>query len=121
MTQAKMENQTNQPGWSENGDLRILEYRMELSRTGMLDACRLAVECLERFAAQARREFERWSELNPTQLADLPGKVLAASVWGAANAASELSRAAQEGAAYMHALGNLEARRAEALRARAAS
>jgi hypothetical protein len=47
------------------------------------------VATLEDFAAKARREVERASELAPEDLASLPGTLTSQGAWGAANAASD--------------------------------
>jgi hypothetical protein len=112
MNGTKMETEASKLDCDSEGYLRVLENRVKRSREAMLEACRSAIECLERFAADARRELERSSELEPVKIVDLPGKVLAASAWGAVNAASELSRAQHEAAICMKALGELEARKA---------
>jgi hypothetical protein len=41
---------------------------------------------------------------------ELPGKVLRASTWGSANAASEIDTAARMAAAYLRALARFEAK-----------
>ena len=90
---------------------RVFEHEAKRRREDVIDACQRAVECLERFAAEARREVERAADLDPARLVELPGKVLRASAWGSANAASELDTATRMSAAYLNALGRLEARK----------
>jgi hypothetical protein len=107
-----METQASQPKQPAlNDDLRAVEYEAKRRREDLLEACRRAVECLERFAADARREVDRAAELDSARLVDLPDHVLSASAWGSANAATELSSATRMAAAYMNALGELEARK----------
>lgn len=96
-------------------DPRVFEHEAKRRREDVIEACQRAVECLERFAAEAKREVERAADLDPERLVELAGKVLRASAWGGANAASELDTAARMAAAYLHALGRLEARK-EAVR-----
>jgi uncharacterized protein YcaQ len=112
MNGAKMETEARQQELNPAGEMLILEHRVKLSRKETMDACRRAVECLERFAAKARQELDRSSERDPVQIADLPGQILEASVWGAANTATELANAMREAAAYMKALGELEGKAA---------
>ena len=88
---------------------RAAEYAAKRRREDLLEASRRAVECLERFAADARNKLERAAELEGSQLVELPGQVLSASAWGAANASSELSSAVRIAAEYMNALGVVEA------------
>jgi hypothetical protein len=118
MNGTKMETEASKLDWDSEGHLRVLERQVTRSRKDMLEACRRAIECLERFAAEARRELERSSELEPVKIVDLPGKILAASAWGTVNAASELSSAQHEAAICMKAMGELEAKKA--VRGRAA-
>lgn len=112
--EANMQNETNQTNTNQTKqpletELRYAAYSVQRSREDILDACRRAVECLERFAAGARREIERGAELDPARLAALPGAVLSAGAWGAANAATELSSATQMVAKYMQSLARFEA------------
>jgi hypothetical protein len=94
-------------------EIRIAEHTAKRRREDIVEACRRAVECLERFAADARREVERAGEFDPSRLISLPGDVLAKSAWGAANAASELSSATRMAAEYMNALGVVEGLKGE--------
>lgn len=96
-----------------DNELRIAEHTAKRRRDDIVEACRRAVECLERFAAEARRHVDRAAELDPTRLIALPGEVLSQSAWGAANAASELSSASRMAAEYMNALGVIEGLRGE--------
>lgn len=96
-------------------DPRVFEHEAKRRREDVLEACRRAVECLERFAAEAWREVERAGDLDAERLVELPGKVLRASAWGGANAASELDTAARMAASYLRALARLEGRK-EAVR-----
>jgi hypothetical protein len=105
-----METQTNQTQSTDaEKERRAAEYVAKRRREDLLEACRRAVECLERFAANARRDLERAAEVEGPGLLDLPGQVLSQSAWGAANAASELSSASRIAGEYMNALGTLEA------------
>lgn len=90
-------------------DLRVLEHEAKSQREGVIKACLRAVECLGRFTAEAKREVEHAAELDPEQLVALPGTVLRASAWGAANAAGELDTAGRMAAMYLRALARLEA------------
>jgi hypothetical protein len=92
-------------------DPRVFEHEAKRRREDVIEACQRAVECLERFAAEARREVERAADLDPERLVELPGKVLRASAWGGANAASELDTAARMAAAYLRALARLKAKK----------
>jgi hypothetical protein len=74
-------------------------------RAEVLAACRRAVSCLERFAADARREVERAADRDPTRLVALPVELLSLSEAGATNAGAELRRALLDAAEYMNALG----------------
>jgi hypothetical protein len=108
-----METPTNErrPTSDLMNDPRVLEHEAKRRREDVIEACQRAVECLERFAADARREVERAADLDPARLVELPGKVLRASAWGAANAASEIDTATRMAAAYLNALGRIEARK----------
>lgn len=99
-----------QPAQKEtrDDDLRLSEYAAKRRREDLLDTCRRAVECLERFAAQARLEVER-AEADPSRLIALPGEVLSAATWGAANASSELTSATRIAAEYVTAVATVEA------------
>ena len=92
-----------------DSDLRVAERTAKRRRADLLDACRRAVECLEHFAAEARSRLERAAELEGARLLELPGDVLSASTWGAANATSKLSSAPLVAAEYMNALAEVEA------------
>ena len=105
-----MDTQTTQPAMNELDNERYMaEYLAKRRGEDLLAACRRAVECLERFADQARRGLEQAGDLDPARLLALPGDVLSASTWGAANASSELSSATRIAVEYMNALGALEA------------
>lgn len=104
-----MQNDTNRTQKMDTDkERRGAELIATRRREDLLEACRRAVECLERFAADARRELDRAAEAEGPDLLNLPGQVLSASAWGAANAASELSSASRIAAEYMNALGALE-------------
>lgn len=107
-----METPTNErkPVTDLERDPRVFEHEAKRRREDVIGACQRAVECLERFAADARREVERAADLDPERLVELPGKVLRAAAWGAANAASEIDAASRMAAAYLRALARLEAR-----------
>jgi hypothetical protein len=105
---------TQQKKTDLDNELRIAEHTAKRRREDIVEACRRAVECLERFAADARRHVERAAELDPTRLIALPGEVLSQSAWGAANAATELSSASRMAAEYMNALGVIEGLKGEA-------
>jgi len=109
-----METEAKQPRKTDlDNELRIAEHAAKRRREDIVEACRRAVECLERFAADARRHVERAAELDPTRLIALPGEVLSQSAWGAANAATELSSASRMAAEYMNALGVVEGLKGE--------
>lgn len=122
-----METQANQTEKQDlNNALRSAEYTTKRRREDILEACLRAVDCLERFAAEARRAVERAMEtstegarirgdkdFDPNRLIALPGEVLSQSAWGAANAATELSSASRMAAEYMNALGILEGLKGE--------
>jgi hypothetical protein len=93
---------------------RAAEYVAKRRREDLLETCRSAVECLEPFAADARRKLEHAAELEGARLVELPIQVLSASTWGAANASSELGSASRIAAEYMNALGVLEALKGDA-------
>lgn len=104
-----MQNETNQTQKTDaEKERRAAELIAKRRREDLIEACRRAVECLERFAADARRELDRAAEVEGPDLLNLPGRVLSASAWGAANASSELSSASRIAAEYMNALGALE-------------
>jgi hypothetical protein len=104
-----MKTEANQTKKTDLDDeLRIAEHTAKRRREDIVEACRRAVECLERFAADARRHVERADELDPSRLIALPGEVLSQSAWGAANAATELSSASRMAAEFMNALGVIE-------------
>lgn len=104
-----MKTEADQPQKTDiDNELRVAEHMAKRRREDIVDACRRAVECLERFAAEARRELGRAPELDPTRLVALPGEVLSQSAWGAANAATELSSASRMATEYMNALGIVE-------------
>ncbi len=105
-----MHNETNQTQKSDaENKRRAAEYAAKRRREDLLEVCRRAVECLERFAASARRDLDRATEVEGADLLNLPGEVLSASAWGAANVSTELTSAARIAAEYMNALGALEA------------
>jgi hypothetical protein len=109
-----METEAKQPRKTDlDNELRIAEHAAKRRREDIVEACRRAVECLERFAADARRHVERAAELDPTRIIALPGEVLSQSAWGAANAATELSSASRMAAEYMNALGVIEGLKGE--------
>ncbi len=74
----------------------------------VIHSCLQAVLHLERFTAEARREIEAAQRGDAASLTELPGQVLAASAWGAANAATELQRATKLLAAYSAAVSRLD-------------
>lgn len=105
-----MQSETNQSQKTGSADtLSIAEFTAKRAREELIRACRKAVDCLEHFAADARREVERSGDLDAHRLAGLVGTLLSASAWGAANAASELSTANQMAAQYLNAIGMVEA------------
>jgi len=69
-------------------DPRVFEHEAKRRREDVIEACQRAVECLERFAAEAKREVERAADLDPERLVELPGKVLRASAWGGCGAST---------------------------------
>ena len=70
-----MKTEADQPQKTDiDNELRVAEHMAKRRREDLVDACRRAVECLERFAAEARRELERAPELDPTRLVALPGE-----------------------------------------------
>ncbi|MBK7537595.1 MAG: hypothetical protein IPI49_19930 [Myxococcales bacterium] len=93
-----------------NIDSNLLTFTAECRKAELLDACRRAVDCLERFAAQARRELEQ-AAADPSAVVRLPGKLLHACAWGSANASTELSTATTIVAEYMRATVTVEERR----------
>lgn len=123
-----MQDETNQmPETVFNKELRSAEWAAKRRREDILEACLRAVECLERFAADARRAVERAGQtsteaarirgdkdFDPMRLVSLPGEVASQSAWGAANASSELSGASRMAAEYMHALGVIEGLKGDA-------
>jgi hypothetical protein len=105
-----MKTETNQTQDMNLEDkLRAVEFIANCRREELFEACRRAVECLERFAADARRELDRATAFKGLDLLELPGKVLSASAWGAANVSSELRSTSRIGVEYMNALGTLKA------------
>lgn len=105
-----MQNETNKVQETQGADRsRVAEFMARSARGELIRACRKAVECLEHFAKDARREVDRADDLDPHRLAGLVGTLLSASAWGAANAASELSTANQMAAQYLNAIGMVEA------------
>lgn len=86
------------------GDINhyLLTLVAERGRAELLEACARAVQCLERSAAQARRELE-YATADASLVTTLPGKVTHACVWGAANAAAELNNATGIVAGYVAA------------------
>lgn len=111
-----METQTTQANPQDpKNELHLFKLRAEYSRQQLIEACQSAVQCLERFAANARGHVERAAELDPAQLVDLPSRVLSECVWGSANASSAPSTATQSLVAYTTALREIQARK-EAVR-----
>jgi hypothetical protein len=106
-----MENQTNQTKTETDTGvmLRLAEHSAAQLHAQIIESCRQAVATLEDFAAKARREVERAAELEPGDLAGLPGSLASQAAWGAANAASELSTASRMATQYLNALGIVEA------------
>jgi len=117
-----MQTETSEPNTMDiNNEIRIAAHTAKRRRDDILEACLRAVECLERFAADARRAVERAAQtsteaarirgdkdFDAARLIALPGEICSQSAWGAANAASELSSASRMAAEYMNALGVIE-------------
>lgn len=95
-------------------DPQVLEYEAMRRREDVLHACRRAVECMEGFAAQARREYESASQLEAERIMDLPSKILRTNAWGAAITSTELDDTSWMIAAYMQALGRLDSENRDA-------
>jgi hypothetical protein len=108
-TEAKMDAQTTQTTTEKDAMLRLAEHSAARLHAQIIESCRQAVATLEDFAAKARREVERAAELEPGDLAGLPGTLASQGAWGAANAASELSTASRMATQYLNALGIVEA------------
>lgn len=105
-----MHTETNEMTKTDVDDeLRTAQRTAKRRRADFLEACRRAVECLEHFAAEARNRLERAAELEGAQLLELPGDVLSAGAWGAANASSKLGSVSRVAADYMNALAQAEA------------
>lgn len=104
-----MDSQTTQKTTETAAMLRLAEHSAARLQEQIIESCRQAVATLEDFAAKARREVERAAELEPGELAGLPSALASQSVWGAANAASELGTATRMATQYLNALGIVEA------------
>jgi hypothetical protein len=105
-----MQNETIQTQKTDPDDeLRIAEYTAKRRREDILEACRRAVGCLERLAADIRREVERAADLDPHRLIAVPSEVLSQSAWTTSNLATEMGGANRMAAEYMNAIGALEA------------
>jgi hypothetical protein len=108
-TEAKMDAQTTQETKKREAKLLVAEHTAVQTREHLIELCQEAVKTLEDFVAKARREIDGAEKLTPTELAELPGQILAHSSWGAANASSQLNNAMRMVAEYMNALGELDA------------
>jgi hypothetical protein len=107
-----MQSETNQTQKTDLEDeLHIAEHTAKRRREDILESCRRAVGCLERLAADMRREVERAADLDPYRLIALPSEVLSQSAWTTSNLATEMGSANRMAAEYMNAIGALEALR----------
>lgn len=87
----------------------VARRRAKDLRESILAACQRAVEGLERFASDARRELERADARVAGSLIEVPSHVLSATALGASNAALELSNVARLSTEYLETLAALEA------------
>lgn len=97
------------PDRSATGARALAQREVKRHQENLLNSCLQAVQHLERFAAEARREIERARDGSSSNVMELPGQILSKSAWGAANAATELQRCSTWLAAYSAAVARLQA------------